>query len=409
MLWNHFNFIVQGVKLKMSKLSSVFTSTEELEHLFFIIIPDDTEINDMLSIITKLKTKVNIKPKHFTACFWSSPIPPKFLPILTKEKITIQEFNLGLIPIENDLLSLELHNGFNELSLSSNLEICEQVKNSIVLLESLYGSIPTKYAKGKWASLVYDSLPKVESNAASRIDALVLLDRELDMITPLLLQMTYEGLIDEFMGINFGEIKFHDQFINLLDDPLFYQTCRNVHFNAVKTEFKKIVEKIESLKKRVYDARSAGETAQFMKQVRDIKKAKLETTLPLRILNTYIDSSISSDIDKLLTLPNTRQLIVLQTDILSGCDIPKYVIPPLEYFIAQGDERLKERVLRLMCILSIINEGLPKDVYMNLTKGFVQAYGVREMLRLTLLEKAKLLYPRKGGWTSVSLDIKEDT
>lgn len=35
----------------------------------------------------------------------------------------------------------------------------------------------------------------------SRFDSLIILDRRVDMITPMLTQLTYEGLIDEFFGI----------------------------------------------------------------------------------------------------------------------------------------------------------------------------------------------------------------
>jgi vacuolar protein sorting-associated protein 33A len=34
-----------------------------------------------------------------------------------------------------------------------------------------------------------------------KLDALIILDRRVDMITPLLTQLTYEGLIDEIIGI----------------------------------------------------------------------------------------------------------------------------------------------------------------------------------------------------------------
>ena len=34
-----------------------------------------------------------------------------------------------------------------------------------------------------------------------KVDALIVLDRKVDMITPLLTQLTYEGLIDELVGI----------------------------------------------------------------------------------------------------------------------------------------------------------------------------------------------------------------
>ena len=38
-------------------------------------------------------------------------------------------------------------------------------------------------------------------SSSSRIDSLIVLDRRVDMITPLLTQLTYEGLVDELIGI----------------------------------------------------------------------------------------------------------------------------------------------------------------------------------------------------------------
>lgn len=47
-----------------------------------------------------------------------------------------------------------------------------------------------------------------------QIDQLILIDRSVDLITPLATQLTYDGLIDQFFTINSCE--FHDAFL-LLD------------------------------------------------------------------------------------------------------------------------------------------------------------------------------------------------
>ena len=36
---------------------------------------------------------------------------------------------------------------------------------------------------------------------SDRIDSLIILDRKVDMVSPLLTQLTYEGLVDELIGI----------------------------------------------------------------------------------------------------------------------------------------------------------------------------------------------------------------
>ena len=40
-----------------------------------------------------------------------------------------------------------------------------------------------------------------ENQVSSQIDSLLLIDREVDLLTPLFTQLTYEGLIDELYGI----------------------------------------------------------------------------------------------------------------------------------------------------------------------------------------------------------------
>ena len=45
--------------------------------------------------------------------------------------------------------------------------------------------------------------------AAHAIDSLVIIDRRVDMITPMLTQLTYEGLIDEMIGIKNGLLCSH--------------------------------------------------------------------------------------------------------------------------------------------------------------------------------------------------------
>lgn len=43
--------------------------------------------------------------------------------------------------------------------------------------------------------------PAAPPEISDKIDSLIILDRQVDMITPLLTQLTYEGLIDELIGI----------------------------------------------------------------------------------------------------------------------------------------------------------------------------------------------------------------
>lgn len=39
------------------------------------------------------------------------------------------------------------------------------------------------------------------STRSDKMDSLIIIDRRVDMVTPLLTQLTYEGLIDEMIGV----------------------------------------------------------------------------------------------------------------------------------------------------------------------------------------------------------------
>ena len=75
----------------------------------------------------------------------------------------------------------------------------------------MVGKLKHKYAKGDYAKLLKKILENEEEISPFETDnemlATVILDRSVDFITPLCSQYTYEGMIDEFIGINYNVIK----------------------------------------------------------------------------------------------------------------------------------------------------------------------------------------------------------
>ena len=77
-------------------------------------------------------------------------------------------------------------------------------------LQSLYGLIPSIKGKGRCAQKIAEMLTKLrqenfmlgeEQPVIPEIDQLFIIDREVDFVSPLCTQLTYEGLIDELFGI----------------------------------------------------------------------------------------------------------------------------------------------------------------------------------------------------------------
>lgn len=80
------------------------------------------------------------------------------------------------------------------------------------MLEDFYGRIDHVSGKGHAVKLVLDLVSKISleprktnfkvNRNFSTIDHLILIDRSVDLLTPMAIQLTYEGLIDELFGID---------------------------------------------------------------------------------------------------------------------------------------------------------------------------------------------------------------
>ena len=70
----------------------------------------------------------------------------------------------------------------------------------------------------------------------SQIDSLVILDRAVDLISPLPTQLTYEGLVDEMFGITCATVNIPEpekKTLSLTSQEELFQELRGLNFNAV--------------------------------------------------------------------------------------------------------------------------------------------------------------------------------
>jgi hypothetical protein len=117
----------------------------------------------------------------------------------------------------------------------------------LITIQKLFGSFPRIIGKGDCASVSLSELMNLDvriehtqrlaqllnrqpfpasedpSVPSDRFDSLIILDRKVDMITPLLTQLTYEGLIDELVGIK--NCVFHSSLRSL-----FRLTCSSLAY-----------------------------------------------------------------------------------------------------------------------------------------------------------------------------------
>ena len=129
--------------------------------------------------------------------------------------LTIGNCPIDLIPFDDDILSLELPSCSRDCYLSNDTTSISMVAGSLQKLQRMFGTIANVKCKGKLAKVAYDLWNRLEKEdnsskdssahtAEGEIDTVLLIDRAVDWVSPLVTPLTYEALIDEIIGINHG-------------------------------------------------------------------------------------------------------------------------------------------------------------------------------------------------------------
>ncbi|GJJ06549.1 hypothetical protein Clacol_000741 [Clathrus columnatus] len=123
-------------------------------------------------------------------------------------EVALSSYNLQFITLEEDVISLEYETAFKEIWVDGDETAIYDSAQALFTLQRLYGSFPRLLGKGDRAARLCQLFQKISTTASTfqnstseKIDALIIIDRQVDLLTPLLTQLTYEGLIDEMIGI----------------------------------------------------------------------------------------------------------------------------------------------------------------------------------------------------------------
>ena len=149
--------------------------------------------------------------------------------------VTIRGLQLDIFPLETDVYSLEYEHATKEAEVEGiPSTLVGTVARSILKLQDVVGTIPRIQSLGplgedvvrKLLSLTVDEYLVSKSQQESQpgpvtggdVSALLVIDRKVDWVTPMTTPLTYEGLIDELIGIDCGFIKVDVNIINPEDD-----------------------------------------------------------------------------------------------------------------------------------------------------------------------------------------------
>uniref|UniRef100_A0A8C8H9T3 Vacuolar protein sorting-associated protein 33A n=1 Tax=Oncorhynchus tshawytscha TaxID=74940 RepID=A0A8C8H9T3_ONCTS len=296
-----------------------------------------------------------------------------------------------------------------ECYLESDQTSLYHTAKGLMTLQALYGTIPQIFGKGECARHVANMMLRMKREFAGSqtqilpvFDSLLLLDRNIDLLTPLATQLTYEGLIDEVYGITNGYAKLPPEKFaaqkkqgevgkDLPTEPKkmqlnsaeeLYAEIRDKNFNAIGAALSKKAKIISAAFEERHNAKTVGEIKQFVSQLPHMQAARSSLANHTSIAELIKDITTSEAFFDNLTV---------EQEFMTGVDTDK-VNTYIEDCIAQKDPLIK--ILRLVCMQSVCNNGLKQKILDYYKREILQTYGYEHMLTLNNLEKTGLLKPQ---------------
>jgi hypothetical protein len=337
---------------------------------------------------------------------------------------SIAEFPLYFLPLEKDLLSLELDDSFGDLYLRKDPTPTFLLARALMLIQQKHGLFPRITGKGDNAKRLADLLARLrqeliageDTNESSKlgltpsntIESLIVIDREVDYATPLLTQLTYEGLIDEVVGIQHNQADVDSSIVGAAPQPAqgsskvvgtapvqskkrkilldssdkLYNQLRDTNFVIVGSLLNKVARRLQTDYESRHGTKSTAELREFVNKLPGYQAEQQ---------SLKVHTGLAEEIMKHTRTDQFSRLLEVQQNLAAGAD-PSSQHDKIEELIAR-DAPLTE-VLRLLCLESCIAGGIKPRELEAFKKMILQAYGYQHILTLDALEKLQLLNSR---------------
>ena len=343
------------------------------------------------------------------------------------------ELNLDLVPFDRDVVSAEIDDAFRA-SVEGDTTALTSAARALLRFQACFGLIPNVKAKGPSAKTVLErmlrlrlerDMPEFEQSCMEAqglgggpaVDTLVIIDREADLVTPMLTPLTYEGLIDAILGIRGSAIRVDAGLVGAeaaageegaqeakgdaggtvkvalnSNDELFAQ-IRDMNTEALGAFLQERAKGIKEMYSSFRDNKNASvsEIHGFIKQIPGLKQR-------YKSLEQHI---------------NIAQLVKRTTDgaafrerwqVERGLVESEAHLEALEERMAAQEPPLE--VLKLLCLQSLCCGGIRSKQFDALRRDFLQTYGYEFLLTLNALERLGALRKKDtfmdtgGNWAA---------
>ncbi|KAL9102761.1 MAG: hypothetical protein Q9163_002123 [Psora crenata] len=336
--------------------------------------------------------------------------------------LSVEVLPLYFIPLERDVLSLCLEDSFGDIYLRKDPTSIFLAAQALMGIQNTHGLFPRIIGKGEKANRLMELLLRMRTEAeaednvttfgpmpSSYIESLIVIDREIDFATPLLTQLTYEGLIDEMFSIENNQAEIDSSIvgpapgaptagrvagtaqhslkrkIQLDSSDKLYDQLRDTNFAIVDNLLNKVARRLQSDMQSRHEAKSTSELREFVNKLPGYQAEQQSLKIHIALTEEILKNT-QSDI--------FRRCLEVQQNFADGTE-PSTQHDALEELIAR-DVPLPT-ILRLVCLESCVSGGLRQKDLENFKRLILQAYGYQHLLTLSALEKIGLLQTRTSA------------
>ncbi|KAH8273232.1 hypothetical protein KR026_008042 [Drosophila bipectinata] len=339
----------------------------------------------------------------------------------------ITELTWNLFPLDSDVVTMELPYAFRDVSVDGDTTSLYQMAVGLVQLQRLYGRILKIYGKGEQAHRVWEHAKQLGRDDRALyhgdkgvIDQLILLDRSIDLLSPLATQLTYEGLIDEFFGIRENKVTLAANLFSSEESAGGNASDESVGGNAngrgegvdLETSLSDPQQKTlllhsgEQLYAELRDKHFNEVTKLLARKAREIHAQMHSNSqnTEIKVMKTFVDSLRQLMTQKAEISKHTSIAGVLHEKV-NAFDFSDDLAAEQEFMVCEDldkpsayiEDQIASKaplrtVLRLLCLQCTAASGFKEKLLSHYKRELVQVYGLEVLLTLSSLEKAGLLH-----------------
>ncbi|EAY04600.1 Sec1 family protein [Trichomonas vaginalis G3] len=327
-------------------------------------------------------------------------VSPRDGPFFDKEFLEKNNFGdrLNIIEFHNDLLLLGeylfLSNAprcFKRIFIDGDIDDLTAVARTLTKIQIINGSFNAIYSYGDYSAKVKNILEEQKAqigpssfSSQSVYDTLIILDRTVDIASPLLTQRTFAGAIDDLLDIDCGIMAIPEdmdisqsEYILSDADPAFKETM-SLQIKDVPTY---ITRRIQEVKESIQNRKSGEIDMEFKQKI--TKAMAFVNNMPLYENMFKVCDYI---VKKRSTDPYFGQVIDYDVHVIRGESTPPSVA---EAHIVR-DQNWSE-TLREFCLASLCTSGIPSSAFEAFIIRLIQKFGLEVITDLVNLRSIGMM------------------